>query len=544
MRLELVRAEAVHRDGDYGEALEILERLRRDVDDAPGGKPEPSISMLAARIHAWRPNMEAASFEVMRAVAEAELLNQPDTLAKALSVGAEVALEASRHATALALIELARTHGQLTAAEVQRLDWRMAICLNRLGRHSDAIDILDEADALPGRSERLRHVQGLERARAMAGMDGRKHDAVALLDRLRAQLSDEPDSYERIEWHQAHGQIMRFDDPGAAIDSLTIAIDRFERDGLNTKRVEALLHLADCHRQRGDQPAWSNALTNAARAIYEHGLDALRDDLMGAAFRFDGAEQTQTSLIETMRGRRATRYLRGDRIGAGGSGTVYRGVDLSDGSSCAYKVLHMSGKGTLSQAMLGEFAAAARLRHPNLLTIRDLCQIDNELVLISDLIEGQQLDACGFEAYTRSEQAHVMLQLIDAIMQIHAAGLVHRDIKPANVLMADRYHPVLIDFGIARLIAENGSAAGIAGTPRYMAPELKNAQTAAGAGPAGDVFALGVMIRDDTELASAGAMKRLFARVSTSDALSAMTSPDPTRRPTLNAVRDALGALL
>jgi len=176
------------------------------------------------------------------------------------------------------------------------------------------------------------------------------------------------------------------------------------------------------------------------------------------------------------------RYEIGHRIGAGGHGSVYRGLHVALDLPVAIKVIGVDA--TMRDEVVARFVREARtvaqVRHRNVLDIHDAGQLDDgSPYLVTELIEGADL-----EQRIRLGQLSVATvvdlgrQMFSALSAIAAAGLVHRDIKPANVMLrreADGYvHATLIDFGIARSQSEVSrlTATGtILGTPHYMSPE-------------------------------------------------------------------------
>src|SRR5262249_44768701 len=141
---------------------------------------------------------------------------------------------------------------------------------------------------------------------------------------------------------------------------------------------------------------------------------------------------------------------------------------------------------------LDEGRAAARLRHPNIVTVYEAGQQGDACYIASELIDGEPLSVrlerkpAGFKLIARWVR-----DLARALAYAHGERLAHRDIKPANVLIDSTTRPRLTDFGLARRLGERGdSAAGqAAGTPAYMAPE--QARGDSHLGPAADIYALG-----------------------------------------------------
>jgi serine/threonine-protein kinase len=195
-----------------------------------------------------------------------------------------------------------------------------------------------------------------------------------------------------------------------------------------------------------------------------------------------------------------SRYVLEEPLGRGASGTVWRGRVRDSGEAVAVKVLReeLAGDPDVVTRFLRERALLLRLRHPNLVGVRDLVVEGDVLALVMDLIEGpdlrQHLRAEG--KLPPPEAARLLSGVLDALAVTHASGIVHRDLKPANILLrrtAEGFEPLLSDFGIARLAdgPQLTRTHELLGTPSYVAPE-----TAAGARPtpAVDVYAAGILL--------------------------------------------------
>jgi|HubBroStandDraft_1064217.scaffolds.fasta_scaffold03039_8 serine/threonine protein kinase len=193
-------------------------------------------------------------------------------------------------------------------------------------------------------------------------------------------------------------------------------------------------------------------------------------------------------------------------IGQGGSGVVYQGVHQTLGRAAAIKVLHArmtqgdaAHEARTEQRFLREARAAAQVRHPHIVDVYD-CGVANDVAfLVMELVEGESL-AQLLRRLTRLERGtalEILLPILSATAELHAAGVVHRDIKPANILLARGPNPCpkLADFGVSRF--EDGSlgitdSGATLGTLEYMAPEL--IQGKAKADERSDQYALGVTL--------------------------------------------------
>ena len=129
----------------------------------------------------------------------------------------------------------------------------------------------------------------------------------------------------------------------------------------------------------------------------------------------------------------------------------------------------------LRQRFYVEARAAARLNHPNIITIHELQEASGEIFMIMELLEGKSLAALvQAKPVPLSLEAtlDVMAQVCDGLDYAHQKAIVHRDIKPANLFLTPSGTVKILDFGIARLGGLHMTATGaLIGTPDYMAPE-------------------------------------------------------------------------
>jgi serine/threonine protein kinase len=191
----------------------------------------------------------------------------------------------------------------------------------------------------------------------------------------------------------------------------------------------------------------------------------------------------------------------GRRLGGGGMGVVHEAVDTALGRTVALKLIspHLADDPGFRARFTREARAQAALDSPYVVGVLAHGEDDGRLWLATRLVEGGDLGAMlrhhgppDVETALRIT-ADVAAGLADA----HAAGLVHRDLKPANVLLhrqGDGVTALLTDFGLARSLDQQLSAAsltGTAGTPSYMAPEL---HTGGRAGAASDLYSLGCLL--------------------------------------------------
>jgi eukaryotic-like serine/threonine-protein kinase len=172
------------------------------------------------------------------------------------------------------------------------------------------------------------------------------------------------------------------------------------------------------------------------------------------------------------------RYQLQGELGHGGMAFVYLAHDLKHHRPVAIKVLRPELAAALGpERFLREIEIAARLTHPNILSLHDSGEADGLLYYVMPFVEGESLRDHLARAQRLSLAAAIAIacDVADALDYAHQHGVVHRDIKPENILLSGG-HAVVVDFGIARAIAAAGEASvtetGIAvGTPAYMSPE-------------------------------------------------------------------------
>ncbi|MEU0845625.1 serine/threonine-protein kinase [Streptomyces sp. NPDC005962] len=208
-----------------------------------------------------------------------------------------------------------------------------------------------------------------------------------------------------------------------------------------------------------------------------------------------------------------SKYLLEEPLGRGATGTVWRAsqretagaeaaVAGQPGETVAIKVLkeELANDADIVMRFLRERSVLLRLTHPNIVRTRDLVVEGDLLALVMDLINGPDLHnylrANG--PFSPVAGSLLMAQVADALAASHADGVVHRDLKPANVLLAgtgegEEMHPMLTDFGIARLADSPGltRTQEFVGTPAYVAPESAEGRPQTSAV---DIYGAGIML--------------------------------------------------
>jgi hypothetical protein len=163
-------------------------------------------------------------------------------------------------------------------------------------------------------------------------------------------------------------------------------------------------------------------------------------------------------------------------LGSGAMGVVFLGRDPVLDRPVAIKVLRPeAATASSAERFLREARVLAKVDHPNIVTIHQAGQAGGLFYFVMDRIEGETLaDRLARGPLEPAEVRRLGQDLLDALAEIHRAGVVHRDIKPANILLAGN-RAVVTDFGIALddagLGSDRATPGAVSGTPAYMAPE-------------------------------------------------------------------------
>ena len=195
-----------------------------------------------------------------------------------------------------------------------------------------------------------------------------------------------------------------------------------------------------------------------------------------------------------------------EQLGAGGMGVVFKAEDQSLGRFAALKFLP---PGMDDPPTVARFQAEARslsaLNHPNICTIYEIGTHEGQPFMAMELLEGQALHhLVGTRGLPVPAAIDLAIQVADALDAAHLAGLVHRDIKPANILVTTRGQAKLLDFGLAKIMADRAEHGGetrafapltqsgiTMGTVAYMSPEQARGEMLDGRS---DIFSFGLVL--------------------------------------------------
>jgi len=189
------------------------------------------------------------------------------------------------------------------------------------------------------------------------------------------------------------------------------------------------------------------------------------------------------------------RYELREKLGAGGLGQVYAGVDMRLNRPVAVKILkpELADDAGLLARFYEEAASLGRLHHANITTLFSL-EDDPKPFMVMELVQGETIESImRRKRLWVLEALALMPQICAGLGYAHAQGIIHRDIKPANLMVTPEGAVKLMDFGIARLrgskrLTESGK---MIGTPTYMSPEQVRGQEG---DERSDIYSLGVLL--------------------------------------------------
>jgi eukaryotic-like serine/threonine-protein kinase len=225
-------------------------------------------------------------------------------------------------------------------------------------------------------------------------------------------------------------------------------------------------------------------------------------------------------------------------LGSGGMGEVYRARDTRLGREVAIKVLpaeRMADEGR-RRRFVQEARAASALNHPNIVTIHEIEAAEGVDFIVMECVPGQTLASLiPKHGMPVSEALRVAIPIADAVAAAHSRGIVHRDLKPANVIVGREGVVKVLDFGLAKLVADETGDSGdtlttasgpsgvtgpgvITGTAAYMSPEQA---TGGRVDARSDVFSLGAVLY---EMVTG---RRAFSGETVSETLTAVVKEQP-----------------
>ncbi|GAB3981566.1 hypothetical protein GCM10029978_082850 [Actinoallomurus acanthiterrae] len=240
----------------------------------------------------------------------------------------------------------------------------------------------------------------------------------------------------------------------------------------------------------------------------------------------------------------AGQYRLIEQVGRGGFAVVWRARDERLDRDVAAKRLFLPSYFTEEQRAeqrrrtLQEARSAARLDHPGVVTVHDVVEDGDDPWIIMEFVEGRSLgELVRAEGPLPPERvADIGLQLVDALIAAHRAGVLHRDVKPGNVLVAE-HRVVLGDFGLATVEGDPAltQSGVVMGAPAYLSPERARGEPAV---PASDLWSLGATLFYAVE------GRRPFTGPNTNAVLHSIVTEEPAPAPHAGPLAPVLDGLL
>jgi eukaryotic-like serine/threonine-protein kinase len=195
-------------------------------------------------------------------------------------------------------------------------------------------------------------------------------------------------------------------------------------------------------------------------------------------------------------GQRVGDYEVVSMLGAGGMGRVYRVRNLISDRTEAMKVLlpDLVVEQDLASRFISEIRMLASFDHPNIAQFYTAFQVDNQLVMMMEFVEGYTLEQLATQGpLPESDTINYMQQVLSALSYAHGRGVVHRDIKPANIMLTSHGVVKLMDFGIAKAqrevdLTRPGTTMG---SLYYMSPEQVRGEAV---DARSDIYSIGIMM--------------------------------------------------
>jgi len=186
-----------------------------------------------------------------------------------------------------------------------------------------------------------------------------------------------------------------------------------------------------------------------------------------------------------------------EKLGEGGMGEVYLAEDTKLKRNVAIKILplHLTKDKESRERFEREAQAAAALNHPNIVTVHEIGEFEEQVFIVMEYVEGETLQEILHKNRQLSLDKYINIssQICEGLEKAHQAGIVHRDIKPANIIIDKDNRVKILDFGLAKLkgVSQLTKETSTIGTIHYMSPEQIRGE---GVDFRSDIWSVGVIL--------------------------------------------------
>jgi len=359
--------------------------------------------------------------------------------------------------------EAGDTRGELRVSKAGNNWYRVGEIFLQHKRHEDALAAFQRVDPTDARAEDANMMQGdilrqlkrydlsFAKYRSVLGDARPDKNNVDLLYKMAGTAEEAGSTLQAIQIYQS-----------------ILGVDYYFRDvGKRVAKLQA---------QEGSSGAPGVDVMNMAPSEAMHAMEQSRS--------------ARNASVPTQHGR----YRIESEIARGGMGIVYKAMDTVLERPVAYKILsgNLKENDVAVKYFLREARAAARMAHPNIVTVFDAGEQDGEYYMAMEYVEGQTLKALINRqgAFPEKLVRYIMVHVCRGLAFAHERGLVHRDIKPGNLMLTRDRAVKIMDFGLAKFVESvHGNHTRAIGTPYYMSPEQIVGKELDGRS---DIYSLGV----------------------------------------------------
>jgi tetratricopeptide (TPR) repeat protein len=423
------------------------------------GQPQEAARLLGQHLRDAGENEQAALM-----LEEAEELEEAGELYRVLGKYEEAARCFESHRSFSAAAEMHRLAGDRA---------RAGDAFEKAGRYTEAAECFALEGDGPREADLLERAGDFLRSGETYHREGLDEEAIAVLQRVPAEDEDFVRAASMLgDIFASRGQ------HALAVTKLQQAVGEAE---LTRENVGGCYRLGVLYQQNGKAseavPLFEKVM--AFDYNYRDVQERLAETRSVVAQRAPvAAKGSGATGMEPPRGTASPddRYRVAGELGRGGMGIVYKAQDTVLDRLVAFKVLPqaLTENEQAITNFMREAQAAAKLNHPNIVTVYDTGEQQGHYYIAMEHVEGTTLKEILRRRGPVSPAGilHVLIQISEALAYAHEKKVVHRDVKPANAMWTRDKTVKLMDFGLAKIVEEaRNNTTVVAGTPYYMSPE-------------------------------------------------------------------------